>query len=261
MYDAQSEKTIVLLAHGSGTPSYDADWKHRLVAYLEASFPKLRFHMGFLNNQSFASGPPFPEEGDPKTWVVMPLALDEGCLTRIRIPQAIRQYEQVHGKHGAIVVCPVLNLTPEAAVFRLLELQPGTDRADTGVLIVQHGSSRFPSGRGVALAVRWAQRYPQYGGFYSAWLNQEPTVEKMIHSIPQKRIVVVNWFLFRGRHVMCDIPEALKLPARAEDLFGWHKMPDGRDCFYSQPVGESPEFLAMARDGVWQRIRQLTQST
>ncbi len=240
---------VVLVAHGSGVAAYDAVWRERVLGCVREAFPALSFHLAFLNGEVEA-WEAFPEDlGVGVRWVVLPLVLADGVVTRVQLPAALAEYERRRGVRVEAEILPLPGGRPEldGIVRRALEACPSEDRGKCGVLVVQHGSGRRPTRVGDEMARRWRGEYPDFGGFYAGYLSQEPGLVEVVSRMKEECVVVVNWFLMCGNHVMEDIPLLLGLSPCCEELFGWHEVEkDGGGrwrVLYTRPVGECPEFL------------------
>lgn len=248
MANGEIGKTVVLVAHGSGMAAYDALWRERVLKHLGEEFPRVRFHMGVLNGE-LEAWEAFPKDVRGG-WAVMPLVLSDGVVTRVQLPSALSEYGRRLGCVPDVEMLPLPGVRTEldGAVRRVLEgwrELGGAECGRKGVLVIQHGSMRHPVRSGEAMARRWAEVYPEYGGFYAGYLSQEPGMDAVLAEIPEKEVVVVNWFLNCGNHVMEGIPSLLGLKdvgVCGKDVFGWRNAGDKR-IFYTTPVGESPEFM------------------
>lgn len=237
---------LVLAAHGSPVDKTvnerirdtatriqrDGPWQQVIPAFYHGA-PGFEESVALIPSSSFA--------------VVVPLMTSEGHFTDVIIQafdSAFRQQSEVSGAVSA----PIGTHTdvPHIVGQRIQTLLSSFrwSAADTGILLVGHGTRKHPRSRVATLEL--AERI---GNLYAdsltepsvAFIDDDPTIDEAFLQINQPRLVVIPFLISDGPHARIDIPQALELKPVSnsnESLLG---RAQGVDILIDRPFGVLPQ--------------------
>jgi hypothetical protein len=242
---------LLLIAHGSGIPSYDDDFRASILSFLSKSIPSDQLHLGFLRGSPscFDSLSEVPLHA---TLHALPLVLADGLLAASLIPNTVTAaWEKLHHQVGSTP--SDIHFIPHpgysSQLFQLVApyVSPNflpVSPEEVSVLVISHGNSRHHSSLADDLCTRFRKTYPQIGSWHAAYLNQAPEIADVFHAINEQTVIVIPWFLCPGNHVSLCIPPRLDFSPQTDpaDLFTWHQVGSKR-LFYAPPVCMHDEWM------------------
>lgn len=189
---------------------------------------------------------------------VIPMFISEGYFTETVIPRELNL-----GHHGPVPADGIVRQIGSRTVRytlpygvhpamseviwqRALEIYPHIDPADTGLLIIGHGTTRNVNSSRVVYEN--AERLRQTGHFAQVealFLDEEPKVNEWESRFSCKNVVMVPFFTAEGWHTQETIPEDLGLSGEIT-VFPEHTV------YYGKPVGTHP----LVRDVILQMAQE-----
>lgn len=139
------------------------------------------------------------------------------------------------GTHSKL---PCLVIERVQILFRLL----GLSADDTSVIIVGHGTRRNPdSGRTTEHLADQIRQHLTDHEIRVAFIDQDPTIERVIGEIHKPNMLVVPFLISRGPHTTVDVPEAFGLPTGPDIEFPLVDQVGSGMIVCDLPVGMYPE--------------------
>lgn len=223
--------------HSSGDPKYDAYWKQRLLADLALMLGERRVDLMYVYGKSGAHDS--VEAPDGVCLHVMPLCLNDGLLNNEVIPAIGRSLP------NRVELLPSLEES-SGELWKLLRrhlscVYDQEDRRQATLLIVSHGRTH---GAWTPWGSRDLKRH--LPGFAAYGHTRLKDMEEWKGC--SGRLVLVPWFMTRGKHVTRDIPVAFGLPQGGE-AFGRHVV-NGALIDYIEPLGTLPGMAALIAEAI-----------
>jgi sirohydrochlorin cobaltochelatase len=170
--------------------------------------------------------------------ILVPMLMAEGYTSKIML----RRLDELVDGSGRLRVCPPVGSHPRLSSVLAKSAEQscalrGWSVADTGLLIVGHGTRRDP--RSGVTARRHAEHIAQTGRFAEvtvAFLDEEPGVEQVLARAARPRWVVVGLFADHGEHGELDVPRMLEA--------------SGRETAYTGPIGADERIVGLILEQV-----------
>jgi sirohydrochlorin cobaltochelatase len=190
---------------------------------------------------------------------VVPLFISEGYFTEEVIPRELGlegPAPSVTRKLGKTIhYCGPIGTHPwmTQMILRRAEETAGlTDEQarDAGLIIIGHGTERNTNSAEVIYRVTDEARAADlFGHVATGFLDQPPEVDEVLAEMPERRVVLVPFFVAEGWHTQETIPDDLGINRPAVSAV---TEKDGRTIYYAAPVGTFPEVAEI----VLQRARE-----
>jgi len=198
---------------------------------------------------------------DPETVrevCVVPNFISEGYFTQTVIPRELEldgpitkrssgqtwKYCEPVGNHPAMT---------ELLLKRAFAIAPGVDPAETGLLIVAHGTDLNENS--AVAAKREAEKIRRLGKFaavLNVYMEEPPLVSEWRTLTKTANVVVVPFFISDGLHSYEDIPQLIGIASRRSTTTShavrgeiFRRNPyriNGRSLFYAPSIGTDPGF-------------------
>jgi sirohydrochlorin cobaltochelatase len=179
---------------------------------------------------------------------VVPLFISEGYFTEEVIPRELgldgpapsttrRGRKIIHycgpiGTHR-LMTRMILQRAEESAGLT------DTQARETGLIVIGHGTERnAKSADAIYRVAEEARELGVFGSVETGFLDQPPEVDEVLAGMPQRRVVLVPFFVAEGWHTQETIPDDLGINRPADSALSEL---DGRTIFYAAPVGTFPE--------------------
>lgn len=221
------ETPVILAAHGAG----DGSAANRLVGRL---CEEVRERTGRRVAPAFNLGSPTFEESvrvlGPGRCVVVPLMMAEGYFLRVLRERCEGAAAACGASLSYALPLGASGMVQDRIVERVRGLV-GADGLRTSILVVGHGTSRDARSEGTAVDLVGRLREETAAlEVEVAFLDQDPSIERVVDGISSQRLVVVPFLLGGGGHALEDVPRRLS---------GWLEGA-GRSVVYDRPVGDDP---------------------
>lgn len=190
---------------------------------------------------------------------VVPLFISEGYFTEEVIPRDLGLSgpapSVTHDAGKTIHYCAPVGTHPwmTRMILRRAEESAGLDdreAAESGLIIIGHGTERNTNSAEVIRRVtREAAETGPFGTVRTGFLDQPPEVGEVLEGMPERRVVLVPFFVAEGWHTQETIPDDLGINRPAVSPMTER---DGRTVFYAAPVGTFPEVAEI----ILQRARE-----
>ena len=255
-----TNSALLIVAHGSTvnpdssapTLAHAAEIRRRKIfADVECAFwkeePSLRDTLFLFDPETIREVcvvPNFISEGY-FTQTVIPRELELNGPTTERSNGQVWKYCEPVGNHPAMT---------ELLLKRAREIAPGVDPAETGLLIVAHGTDLNENS--AVAAKREAEKIRALGRFaavLNVYMEEPPLVSEWRTLTKTANVVVVPFFISDGLHSYEDIPQLIGIAsgrsattshaARGEIFRHNPYRIDGRLLFYAPSIGTDPGFV------------------
>ncbi len=177
---------------------------------------------------------------------VVPVFTSEGYFTETVLPRELNLEGRCTMRNGRrIQYCPPVGT--HSAMARIVQdratrVAPLAERALTTLVVLGHGTDRHPRSGATTRSI--VEQLADSGGYHSvvaAFLDQEPTLERVLAESAHGDRIIVPFFISEGWHVGTTIPEDLA-SGRSEAGDG-----PGR-VWYALPVGTHPSLTDVVAD-------------
>lgn len=190
---------------------------------------------------------------------VVPLFISEGYFTEEVIPRELGLSgpapSETRKLGKTIRYCPPIGTHPwmTEMILRRAEESAGLtheEAREAGLIIIGHGTERNSNSAEVIYRVtREAREAELFGHVQTGFLDQPPEVGEVLEEMPERRVVLVPFFVAEGWHTQETIPDDLGIN---RPVLSAVTEKDGRTIFYAAPVGTFPEVAEI----VLQRARE-----
>ncbi len=190
---------------------------------------------------------------------VVPLFISEGYFTEEVIPRDLGLSgpapSRTERDGRTIHYCAPVGTHPwmSRMILRRAEESAGLSDAEAreaGLIVIGHGTERNSNSSEVIYRVsREARESGVFARVETGFLDQHPEVRDVLDAMPQRRMVLVPFFVAEGWHTQETIPDDLGINRPA---VGTVTEKDGREIFYAAPVGTFPEVAEI----ILQRARE-----
>lgn len=190
---------------------------------------------------------------DSETVYVVPIFISEGYFTREVIPRELGLVGPAPSRTciggRTIVYTPPVGTHPEMTgmILRRAEETAGlsdAEASDAALIIIGHGTERNSrSAENIRRVTREAAAAGVFGSVRAGYLDQSPEVGEVLREVPERRVVLVPFFVAEGWHTQETIPDDLGIRRPSQ---GAVTEKDGRTIYYADPVGTFPRIAEIA---------------
>ena len=242
--DSLSRAAVLLVGHGSLLDPDSSRPVHKLASHLRdcGRFGEVRTAFWKEEPQLHYA---FDLIEHPEVFVV-PVFMSEGYFTDRVVPRDLGLDGRVTCRGPwRIQYCDPVGSHPrmsEIVSARADELVPAADRASTTVVILGHGTNEHPqSARTTLNMVKKLRNEDRYARVLPAFLDQDPTLNRILETERTGPMAVIPFFVSEGWHVGTTIPKDIALE-------GGEHGPAGPPIWFSRPVGTHPTMAEVVLD-------------
>jgi len=233
-YVPLNRAAVLLVGHGSLLDPNSSRPVHDLRSHLCGRFDEVRTAFWKEEPQLHYA---FDLIERPEVFVV-PVFTSEGYFTKRVVPRELGLYGRLTRRGSRTIhYCDPIGSHPrmfEIVSERAEEAVPISARPDTSVVILGHGTDRHTRSDSTTLRlVDQLQGDNRYARVLPAFLDQEPTLRRVLEAERVGPMVVVPFFISEGWHVGTTIPGDLTPGGSAQDL-------EGYPLWFAKPVGTHP---------------------
>ena len=190
---------------------------------------------------------------------VVPLFISEGYFTEEVIPRELGldgPAPSTTRKLGKTIhYCGPIGTHPwmTRMILRRAEETAGLsdeEAREAGLIVIGHGTERNSNSSEVIYQVtERARGAGLFGHVQAGFLDQPPEVGEVLAEMPERKVVLVPFFVAEGWHTQETIPDDLGINRPALSAM---TEKEGRSIYYAPPVGTFPEIAEI----VLQRARE-----
>ncbi len=255
-------RAIVLAAHGSSKEPMAVEFTRQLAHQLARVDTMPSVHAAF-----YLGEPRFCEVLDrikADSVLVIPLMTSEGYFCDKVLPAELAKNRNYAST--ALRLTKPIGTDPAMAIAvksRFLELVKKNNVIPslTSLILVGHGTAR--SARSTQSTVRLAElvrRELPGVSVRAAFLDDEPSLEKVAAGVSTTNSIVVPFFIAPGPHATVDIPQRLGLAGEQSDPSTFRKSSRGIRFLCERPMGQWPSFVEMLASFVRRELDKVVQS-
>jgi len=180
--------------------------------------------------------------------IVVPMFMSEGYYTREVLPRELAKAGAAQSQAFNLHRTAALGTDPRMAQIMMEKAAEVQTHGPASLIILGHGTPKNPDSGKTTEAQ--AERIRQQGPFkdvLTAFIDQEPLVEKVIATCLYDEIVMVPFFVADGWHVSETVPEDLGLEEGRGQI-------GNKSLYYTPAIGTDPRMVEVILDLVAELI-------